>query len=145
VTGMSDYDTDILEWSEQQSGLLKRLAAGEWVNNDAFDWPHIAEEIESVGRSQLSAVKSLLTQALLHMLKAQAWPNSLAAPGWRAEVIRFRLDAADCYTPSMRQHLDLAKLYVRALKAMPEYIDGESPLLVPDTCPVTLEALLNDL
>jgi len=142
---MSDYDTDILEWSEQQSGLLKRLAAGEWVNNDAFDWPHIAEEIESVGRSQLSAVKSLLTQALLHMLKAQAWPNSLAAPGWRAEGIRFRLDGADCYTPSMRQHLDIAKLYVRALKAMPEYIDGQSPLPVPDTCPVTLEALLNDL
>ena len=64
-------------------------AAGELVNEAELDWPNIAEEIESVGRSQLSAVQSLLRQALIHMLKAEAWPLSREVPHWRAETRRF--------------------------------------------------------
>lgn len=142
---MSDlYDTDILEWSERQAALLKRRAAGELVNNAALDWPNIAEEIESVGRSQLSAVRSLLTQALLHDLKAEAWPLVRDVPHWRAEARRFRGDAAEAFSPSMRQHLDVAKLYARALHNMPDSLDGQPPLPVPTTCPVTLDELLGD-
>ncbi len=66
------YDTDILEWSEQQAALLRRVAAGERVNDSDLDWPDIIEEIESVGREQLLAVESLLVQAMLHRLKAEA-------------------------------------------------------------------------
>jgi hypothetical protein len=139
---MSDYDTDILLWSERQGNLLRRLAGGERVN-DAVDWANVIEEIETVGRSQLSAVRSLLIQALIHMLKAQAWPQSMAAPGWRAEAIRFRQDAAEAFAPSMRQHLDIARLYARALRAMPEAIDGRPPLAPPPAiCPWTLDELL---
>src|SRR5882757_283600 len=68
-SGMSDYDTDILLWSQRQAELLRRLAAGEPVN-EAPDWPNIVEEIESVGNEQLHAVTSLLRQALIHILKA---------------------------------------------------------------------------
>jgi hypothetical protein len=47
---MSDlYDTDIVEWSERQAALLRRLGRGERINSDELDWPHIAEEIEDVG------------------------------------------------------------------------------------------------
>ena len=46
---MSDYDTDILTWSERQATLLRRRAAGELVNDAEIDWPNVAEEIESVG------------------------------------------------------------------------------------------------
>jgi hypothetical protein len=64
---MSDlYDTDVLEWSEHQAGLLRRVAAGERVNSDDLDWPNIIEEIESVGTEQRHAVASLLVQALAH-------------------------------------------------------------------------------
>ena len=59
---MSDYDTDILLWSERQAELLRRRAAGELVNDTELDWSNIAEEIEGVGRSQLHAVKSLLVK-----------------------------------------------------------------------------------
>jgi hypothetical protein len=65
---MSDYDTDILRWSEHQARFLRRLGAGEQVNSQ-IDWDNVVEEIESVGREQLHAVESLLTQALIHMLK----------------------------------------------------------------------------
>jgi hypothetical protein len=142
---MSDlYDADILEWSERQAELLRRFAAGERLNADAPDWPNVIEEIASVGRSQLSAVRSLLTQALAHMLKTEAWPQSIAVPGWRAEAKRFRLDAAEAFAPSMRQHLDVAKLYARARYILPETIDGQPPLPLPETCPMTLDELLDE-
>ena len=141
---MSDYDEDILTWSERQGALLRRRAAGELVNDAELDWPNIAEEIEDVGRSQLNAVESLLRQALTHMLKAQAWPNCRDAPSWRADAISFRIDAASRYAPSMRQRIDLARIYRLARRALPETMDGDPPLAVPETCPVTLDELLGE-
>jgi hypothetical protein len=139
---MSDlYDADILIWSERQAELLRRVAIGAAVN-EAPDWPNIIEEIESVGSEQLHAVTSLLVQALTHMLKAEAWPLSREVPHWQAEARRFRGDAADRFAPSMRQRIDLVRLYRRALLAMPDTIDGQAPLPVPDVCPVTLDELL---
>ena len=87
-------------------------------------------------------MKSLLRQALLHMLKAEAWPHSLAAPGWRAEAQGFQSQARDRYAPSMRQHLDVARLYAGALKELPDAIDGLPPLAVAQVCPMTLDELL---
>jgi hypothetical protein len=140
---MSDYDTDILLWSERQAELLRQHAVGA-RENDAIDWPNIIEEIESVGNDQRFAVMSLLRQALIHMLKAEAWPLSRDAPNWRADAIDFRIQAADRYAPSMRQRLDLDRIYRQALRAMPETVDGRPPLPVPDACPVTLDELLSD-
>jgi hypothetical protein len=140
---MSDYGTDILTWSERQAALLRRVGAGEKVN-DQVDWENVIEEIESVGRSELHAVESLLTQALAHMLKAEAWPLSSAVPGWHAEARLFRRQARRRFAPSMRQKIDIPGLYADALYALPETIDGVPPLPVPTECPVTLEELLGE-
>ena len=131
------YDADVLEWSEHQAGLLRRLAAG-GLSNEAPDWANIIEEVESVGRSQLNAVRSLLIRAMLHDLKAEAWPQSSEVPHWRAEARGFRRDAARTFTPSMRQRIDVAELYADALYRMPVTIDGHPPLAVADHCPATL-------
>jgi hypothetical protein len=139
---MSDYDVDFYAWTERQGALLRRLAAGDRVNDADLDWPNIAEEIESVGRSQLSAGRSCIIQALAHNLKAEAWPNSQAVPGWRAEAMRFRQEAAEAFAPSMRQHIDMATLYALAVRRLPATIDGQTPLPVPTTCLVTLDELL---
>ena len=139
---MSDYDSDILLWSERQGALLRRRAAGELVNENELDWPHIAEEIESVGRSQLSAVRPYIIQTLARDLKTQAWPESQAAPGWRTEAIRFCQEAAEAFAPSMRQHIDMSRLYAQAARRLPAAIDGQPPLPVPATCPITLDELL---
>jgi hypothetical protein len=64
------------------------------------------------------------------MLKAEAWPLSRDAPGWRADAIDFRRQARDAFTPSMRQRIDLAGLYADALAATPETLDGQAPLPV---------------
>jgi hypothetical protein len=142
---MSDlYDDDILRWSEHQASLLRRRAAGELVNDAELDWPNIAEEIEEVGNSAVRACNSQLLQALLHDLKTRAWPQSPYVPHWRSEARVARTNAADAYVPSMRQKIDLARIYRRAVKALPDAIDGQPPLLVPDVCPVTLDELLSE-
>jgi Domain of unknown function DUF29 len=140
----SDYDTDILLWSERQADLLRRHAAGERIKDNWIDWPNIAEEIVDVGRSELRAVASHLVQALLHDLKAEAWPLSREVPHWRAEARGHRDDARAAFTRSMaqREELEVAELYRRALHRMPEMIDGVPPLPVPQVCPVTLDELL---
>jgi len=140
---MSDlYDVDILDWSERQAELLRRMAAGNRVNDEAPDWPNIIEEIEAVGRGELRACESLLVRALLHDLKAEAWPQSRDVPHWRAEARGLRRDAARAFTPSMRQRIDLASLYADALVRLPDSIDDAPPLPVSADCPVTLDELL---
>jgi len=143
-TRMADlYNADVLEWSEHQARLLRQHAAGK-AGNETPDWPNIIEEIESVGSSQLSRVKSLVRQALLHDLKCKAWPQSNEVPHWQSEARRFRADAADSFAPSMRQRIDVAKLYEKALYLMPESVDGQPPLPVPETCPVMLDELMEE-
>jgi hypothetical protein len=137
------YDDDILWWSEQQAELLRRLAAGERVN-DQVDWDNVIEEIEAVGRSDLHAVTSWLMQALRHDIKAEAWPLSREVPHWRAEARGFRAQARRRFTERMRASIDVADLYRVALAGVPDTIDEVAPLPVPEVCPVTLDELLAD-
>lgn len=44
----------------------------------------------------------------------------------------------------MAQRIDLAAVYRLARRAMPETMDGQPPLPVPETCPVTLAELLSE-
>jgi hypothetical protein len=148
---MSDYDTDILMWSERQAELLRQHAAvvraarppDDARENDAIDWPNIIEEVEDVGRNTLRACRSQLLQALLHDLKAEAWPLSRDVPHWRSEARVARINAADAYAPSMRQRIDVSDIYSNVLRALPETIDGQPPLPVSDACPVTLDELIS--
>lgn len=137
------YDDDILLWSEGQVRLLRRLAAGERVNDSDLDWPNITEEIEAVGRSELRACESLLTQAVAHWLKQACWPASVETRHWREEEIRFRQEAADAFTPSMRQRLDIGKIKHRAVQRLPDAIDGVARGVLPDMGALTLDSLLD--
>jgi hypothetical protein len=140
---MSDYDTDLLAWSEQQAALLKRRAAGELVNEAALDWANIAEEIESLGKNQGRELSSRIATILLHLMKLQASPAAAPRAGWidtvleqRGEITRLLADA-----PSLRRRIpvviaeetDLARR--RAHAALAAY--GEQPRLDPDAITYT--------
>jgi hypothetical protein len=91
-----------------------------WIGNGGSpsvvsDWANVAEEIEDVGRSELRSCRSLLRQALRHMLKAEAWPLSRDAPTWRADAIDFRRQARDAFAPSMRQKIHAGHRRVQVL------------------------------
>ena len=76
------YDDHIVTWAEEQAAALRALGARSDLSN-AVDWENVAEEIESVGRSQLRAVEGLLVQALAHMLKRLSAPDLPVTRPWR--------------------------------------------------------------
>jgi len=70
------YDQDFYAWANEQAGLLRAGRSSE------ADIEHIAEEIESIGRSEKRELVSRLTEALLHLLKWQYQP-ALRGNSWR--------------------------------------------------------------
>jgi hypothetical protein len=134
------YERDILSWAEQQAALLHRLANGERVN-DAVDWPHVIEELQDVGLSELRACESLLRQALVHLLKLYAWPTGPMAH-LRGEIVGFLADAQSRFTLSMRQRIAIDALYRKALRQVRAQAHYGSAPDLPETCPFTLDALL---
>ncbi|WP_187829975.1 DUF29 domain-containing protein [Siccirubricoccus phaeus] len=126
------YHTDILAWSRAQADRLRRVAAGERVND--VDWAHVIEEVEDVGRSQLAGVESFLVMALLHALKVAAWPEHSAVQHWESEIINFLAQAQIRFEPGMRQHIDGAALYRRALWQFRKTpMRGTPPLPLPES------------
>ncbi len=92
----------------------------------------------------MHAVESLLLQALVHMLKAQAWPEARAVENWLADARAFRAQAANRFVPSMRQRLDLSRIYRQALRAVPAVMDGKPPQTLPAICPTTVDQMLGE-
>ena len=101
---MSEYETDVSRWSERQGALLRRLAAGERVNDADLDWPNIAEEIETVGRSERAALSSHISNVLEHLFKLQISPATDPRAGWRETILRGRSEAEELLrdSPSLR-------------------------------------------
>jgi hypothetical protein len=130
---------DIVTWSEQQSDRLRRLRAGERVND--LDWDHIIEEIESLGRSEIEAVESLLAQVILHLMKCQAWPGEDSYRRWQADAQDFLVQARRRYRPSMRRSLDLDGLYAYALERLPLRRFPTPERELPASRPIPLAAL----
>jgi hypothetical protein len=105
---MSDYDLDFYAWTQRQGSLLRRLAAGERVNDADLDWPNIAEEIETLGRSERGALRNCVATIVEHLLKLQASPAREPRAGWRTTVRRCRLRVEDLLkdNPSLRPLTD---------------------------------------
>jgi len=137
------YDRDALIWSEQQSELLRRLARGERVNG--IDWAHVVEEIEDVGLSELHSVESYIDLMLTHLLKVHGWPASAAGNHWRTEIATYQRNMTRRFAPSMRQRIDLGKLYQDALDGLEgDKYDDQPPHPWPASCPFTLDQLLTE-
>ena len=133
------YERDVLAWSQHQADLLRRLERGERVND--VDWTNVVEEIESVGLSELNALRSFLRLILTHLLKIHASPNSDARNHWLGEIVVFQAEATERFSPSMRQRIDIERLYATALKQL-QTID--SSLKLPQVNPFTLDDLLTE-
>jgi hypothetical protein len=139
----SIYEHDVLAWSQNQAELIRRLGRGETV--DGVDWTNVAEEIESVGRSELHDVEDYLTRMMVRLLKLQAWPDSTEADHWCCEFVGFQADAQRRFTPSMRHRLNVVSLYDDALAQLRAGDrQGTVPRPWPEANPFTLDRLLND-
>ncbi len=81
------YETDFYAWANEQAALLR---AGKL---SAADIENIAEEIESMGKTEQRELESRLTVLLLHLLKWQFQPKRREA-SWEATIRVQRRDIA---------------------------------------------------
>ncbi len=79
-------DRDFYLWTQEQASALRR--AGEARVNAPVDWENVADEIESMGRSQRSEVVTHLTVLIAHVLKWQHCPElrDRNERGWRLTI-----------------------------------------------------------
>jgi hypothetical protein len=78
-----DYWKDPYGWAMYQAALIRAGKLGE------VDLENIAEEIETVGRSEFRSLKSNLAQVLLHMLKWQYQPEKRSR-SWVVSISKHR-------------------------------------------------------
>jgi hypothetical protein len=140
------YDDDILLWSEQQAEIVRRLGRTRRDLPNEFDVENVAEEIESVGRSELAAVENQIQNILVHLIKLAIEPGSDAVRHWRSEIFAFHSDLRRRYAPSMRQRIDFSKIWRLAheqvLLALPEGTWVAERL--PTTSPFSIDDVLNE-
>jgi len=97
---MSLYEADFYAWANQQAALLR---AGDLT---AADIEQIAEEIESMGRSEKRELLSRLAVLVKHLLQWQHQPT-LRGNSWRAiiKVQRRELERHLADNPSLKARL----------------------------------------
>ena len=84
------YDEDIYAWAREQAEVLRRLAETRRDLPNELDLENVAEEIEDVGKSELSKVESSIQLTLVHLLKAASVSQARAYRKWMIEVRVFR-------------------------------------------------------
>jgi hypothetical protein len=147
---MSDtgYNTDFAQWTTDQARALR--AAMGTSSSHSIDWENLAEEIESLGRSERSSLASHVTTVIEHLAKLEASPAVEPRMGWTETILRARDDIEDLLesSPSLRPQLDLivARQLPRALRAVDRILalHGETPRLPLNTLRYTPEQVLGD-
>jgi Domain of unknown function DUF29 len=100
------YDRDFVAWTEQQAQALRSAAGG--GTNQPLDWENLAEEIESLGRSDRRELTNQVYRIIRHLAKLQFSPATDPRRGWRESIVDARMQAelvlAD--SPSLKPQLD---------------------------------------
>jgi ribosomal protein L29 len=76
---MTAYDLDFHAWTKEQAEALRRRSGNE------IDWDNLAEEVESLGKTQVSELTSRLTVLLTHLLKWLYQPERRGS-SWAATI-----------------------------------------------------------
>jgi hypothetical protein len=111
---MSDlYDNDAVLWSERQADLLRRRTRGELANDADLDWLNIAEEIDSMGRSERSALSSHIRIVIEHLAKLAASTATDPRASWQETVLPARADIEELTDASPSLKASMAKAVER--------------------------------
>ena len=134
---MSNYETDLYEWTKTQADALRRRASNE------LDWDNLAEEIETLGRSERREIQSRLKILLLHLLKWRYQPERQCS-SWRGSIVEARdeLESVLADNPSLGSHPAeyLPKAYASARQ---KALNETGLLRLPDECPWTIDQILS--
>lgn len=126
------YEDDFHAWTKQQATLLRERRLAE------IDWSNLAEEIESMGRSEKRQLESRLEILIMHILKWEYQPNRRSR-SWQLTIKeqRLRLEKLLQENPSLRAKLeDSIKISYPLAVLSAEQETGLSEF--PETCPYSL-------
>ena len=146
VLERSLYQTDYYAWTKQQAAELRKLAAARV--NITLDLENLAEEAESLGRSDLATVRSQLRRIIEHLLKLEHSPAAERCFGWRESIIDARNVIPDVITATLRREVEaeLAKTYQqgrrRAEAALMRHGEREAAQALPAACPYTFDQIV---
>ncbi len=98
------YDRDFVLWTEAQAAALR--SGGN--SNLPLDRHNLAEEIESLGKSDRRELRSQIRRILHHLLKLEASPAEGPRAGWRATISEARNEIEGLLddSPSLRRQID---------------------------------------
>ena len=133
------YDRDFYAWANEQAALLR---AGRLTEADI---ENIAEEIESIGRSEKRELINRLVALLTHLLKWQFQP-AFRGNSWRLtiEELRYRVDYHLGDNPSLKSQLDQALRTAYRSAANEASIEtGFARGTFPAECPYSYEQMMN--
>ncbi|MFB1487609.1 MULTISPECIES: DUF29 domain-containing protein [unclassified Thiocapsa] len=133
------YDRDLYDWSMQTARLLRE---GRYAEIDTL---HLAEEVESMGKSERRALEHRLVVLLVHLLKWEHQPEQ-RSKSWQRTLIEQRKQVAKLLndSPSLRPRLTdlLVDAYESAVRwAADETGMDESEL--PQSCPYRSEQVID--
>ena len=134
------YEQDFYAWAYQQAALLR---AG---NLSAADIENIAEEIESMGRSERRELVSRLTVLLLHLLKWQYLPERRGA-SWEAWIANTRDQLAVHLRDNPSLKAQIPESIAPAYRYARRDAAGETALKIatfPPTCPWSYEQAMDE-
>jgi hypothetical protein len=147
VLERSLYQTDYYAWTRQQAAELRKLAAARV--DTTLDLENLAEEVESLGTSQLSGVKSQMRRVIEHLLKLEYSPGADPRAGWRRTILEARDEISDDLTAALRRDAESALdlLYVqsrrRAKVALNEHGEREAARALPAECPYSFDQIVS--
>lgn len=138
------YNTDFYGWTQEQAAKLRALLVDR--TNLDLDIENIAEEIDSLGRSDYRQLVSRLEEVCIHLLKLHYSLSGEPRRGWKNSVRgqRYRLGKLLEESPSLKPRLQeaLVEGYEDSLRhfddqklislTMPEHLPGLSPFDVDD-------------
>ena len=134
------YDIDFYDWTQTMATSLRQ---GRWQE---LDLDNLAEEIESLGRSDKRALKHRLEVLLMHLLKWQYQPEK-RSNSWRATIVEQRLRILDLLSdsPSLKPYLEteFANSYINACK-LAAAETGLDEAIFPQKYPFSLKTILAD-
>lgn len=134
-----DYHEDYYAWTLEQARLLR---SGEM---SVIDAENIAEELESMGRSDRRELKSRLVVLVMHLLKWRHQPGARSR-SWSATIDeqRLQIEGLLADSPSLRPIAAamLAEAYeIARARAIAE--TGLADDTFPEACPFTPDEVLS--
>ena len=84
------YDEDFFAWTQQQTEALRSASRG--GSNHELDWVNLAEELETLGRSERCELASRLSLIIEHLAKLHHSPARLPRRAWRETIRRERAE-----------------------------------------------------